>query len=141
MTNNRFYVFSQAAEETKASFNPFLVEDSDPPLLLDIGDPDPNPIQNVLSYFQKDNTKPVWLILLFLLIFLDNNRHTTDNKIPSVFTATDGLPVVSHVIDGYKMAGEFKCGVVWVCFRLGDADKKTTSLSFELIFYVKIVYL
>jgi hypothetical protein len=57
MTNRRFYVFSQAAEETKASssFNPFLVDDPDPPLLLDIGSPDPNPIQHVLSYFQKDS--------------------------------------------------------------------------------------
>ncbi|XP_068901957.1 phosphatidylinositol-binding clathrin assembly protein LAP-like isoform X2 [Tenebrio molitor] len=48
---------SKTAEETKASssFNPFLVDDPDPPLLLDIGSPDPNPIQHVLSYFQKDS--------------------------------------------------------------------------------------
>ncbi|KAH0811500.1 hypothetical protein GEV33_011291 [Tenebrio molitor] len=31
------------------------IDDPDPPLLLDIGSPDPNPIQHVLSYFQKDS--------------------------------------------------------------------------------------
>ena len=159
ITNRRFYVFSQAAEETKASssFNPFLVEDSEPPLLLDIDSSDPNPIQHVLSYFQKDSdfsaanaqnsgqqnasekaapnfesdsaknkSNLVWLFLSFSLTSHDNNhRHTIDNKIPCVFTATDGLPVVSHIIDGYKqMAGEFKCVVVrvgvWKCIRCNE---------------------
>lgn len=54
--------FSQAAEETNhpKSFNPFLVEDSEPSLLLDIDKHDPlNPIQNVLNYFQKGETDVV----------------------------------------------------------------------------------
>lgn len=37
-----------------------------------------------------------------------------------MFTATNGLFVVSHIIDGYnkQMAGEFKCVILFINFFL-----------------------
>lgn len=53
-----FFSLSQAAEETSlTNFNPFLVEDKTPPLLIDIDSPTktaPKPISNVLDFFQRN---------------------------------------------------------------------------------------
>lgn len=49
----------QAAEGTNTpqSFNPFLVEDTEPSLMLDNDSPTRSkPLQEVISYFQKDST-------------------------------------------------------------------------------------
>lgn len=55
-----FSVFTQAADDTNdtQSFNPFLVDDPVPSLLLDTNSPDnkeAQPILQVLSYFQKQS--------------------------------------------------------------------------------------
>ncbi|XP_065161583.1 phosphatidylinositol-binding clathrin assembly protein LAP-like isoform X3 [Atheta coriaria] len=56
------------------SFNPFLVEDKEPSLLLDTSSPSncAQPIQEVLNFFQKDNTLTIHLN--------ESNERTDANK-------------------------------------------------------------
>lgn len=165
LTNNVFISFSQAAEEAKpaSSFNPFLTEDSDPPLLLDIdADPAPKPIHNVLSYFQKDyhvsetslknsntcsnsiNKNDVaWLILLTILGQFEESKYLFDNNksyVPSVFSATDGLPFLVSHIDGYSEQVEGESYVFFCTVFVLDFSY-ISMLSFDQNIFVLFLFI